>query len=519
MDGRLDLLLLGSCAVLLVAVVAVRVAVRTGLPVLLLYLGLGLALGEAGLGIRFEDYRLTADLGLIALALILAEGGLTTRWPTVRPVLPFAVLLSTLGVAVSVLVVTVASELLLGVDRRTAVLLAAVVSSTDAAAVFSVLRRVPVRGHLRAVLEAESGINDAPVVVLVVIASSSAWESMNLWESAALIAFELVAGTGLGLAIGFAGRWFLARAALPSAGLYPIATLTICFVAYTATSVLHASGFLAVYLCGVVLGNARLPHRRAVLGFASSTALLAEVGLFVLLGLLVSPGRLGGSIVDALIVGAVATLVARPLAVFVSALPWRIPLRDGIFLSWAGLRGAVPVVLATIPVVQNLPGATKVVDVVFVLVVLYTLVQAPTLPLLARRLRLVESDAPRELEVESAPLDDLRADLLQLVVRPGSRMHGTYVDELRLPAGARLALVVRTGHTVAIDGSTQLRHGDQVLIVAGAEVRVATEARLRAIAQGGSLASWRGEVPVVSGLQPRFRLSGRRRLHAGPDVG
>ena len=519
MDGRLDLLLLGSSAVLLVAVLAVRVAARTGLPVLLLYLGLGLVLGESGLGIRFEDYRLTADLGLIALALILAEGGLTTRWSVVKPVLPFALVLSTVGVAVSVVVVTIACELLLGVDRRTAVLLAAVVSSTDAAAVFSVLRRVPLRGHLRAVLEAESGINDAPVVVLVVLASSSAWETSSLAESAGLVAYELLAGALLGLGIGFVGRWFLARAALPSAGLYPIATLTICFVAFTATSVLHASGFLAVYLCGVVLGNAALPHRRAVLGFASSTALLAEVGLFVLLGLLASPNRLAGSLVDALVVGAVATLLARPLAVFVSALPWKLPVRDGIFLSWAGLRGAVPVVLATIPVVQQLPGATKVVDVVFVLVVLYTLVQAPTLPMLARRLRLVESDAPRELEVESAPLDDLRADLLQLVVRPGSRLHGTYADELRLPAGARLALIVRGGQTVAIDAGTQLRHGDQVLIVAGSDVRAATERRLRAIAQGGSLATWRGETPLISGLQPRFSGLVRRRLHAGPDVG
>ena len=505
MDGRLDLLLLGSCAVLLVAVFAVRIAARTGLPVLLLYLGLGLALGESGLGIKFEDYRLTSDLGLIALALILAEGGLTTRWAVVKPVLPFALLLSTLGVAVSVAVITVASVLLLGVDVRTGILLAAVVSSTDAAAVFSVLRRVPLRGRVKAVLEAESGINDAPVVVLVVLASSDSWGRASIWHSAALVAYELLAGAVLGLAIGVVGRWFLARAALPSVGLYPIATLAITLVAFTGTSVLHASGFLAVYICGVVLGNARLPHRRAVLGFASSTALLAEVGLFVLLGLLASPGRLGGSLVDALVVGAAATLIARPLAVFASALPWKVPVREQLFLSWAGLRGAVPVVLATIPVVANLAGATKVVDVVFVLVVVYTLVQAPTLPLLARALRLVESAAPRELEVEAAPLDDMRADLLQLVVHPGSRLHGTYSDELRLPVGARLALVVRDGQTVAIDSNTQLRNGDQVLIVAGSGVREATELRLRAIARGGSLARWNSEPEPSSALQLRFR--------------
>lgn len=489
MDEHLNLVVLGACALLLVAVLAVRLASRTALPVLLIYLAVGMGVGS-GLGIRFTDYQLTADLGLFALAVILAEGGLTTRWQAVRPVLPFAAVLSTVGVGVSVAVVASATHLLLDVDVRTSVLLGAVVSSTDAAAVFSVLRRLPVKGRLRLVLEAESGLNDAPVVVLVTLASSAAWETTSALAAAGLIAYELAAGALLGVAIGVVGRYLLARAALPSAGLYPVATVGLTLVAFTAANALHASGFLAVYLTGLVLGSARLPHRRAVLGFASSLALLAEAGLFLLLGLLASPSRLPGAIPTALVVGGVATFLARPLAVGLSALPFRLPWRDQVFLSWAGLRGAVPIVLATIPVTEGIRGATRVVDVVLVLVVVYTLLQAPTLPLVGRRLGVIESDQATDLEVEAAPLEQVRADLLGLTVPPGSHLVGVYVDELRLPAGAHLTLVVRRDRSLVPDGFTRLEAGDAILIVATAEARSAAEARLRAVSRGGKLAGW-----------------------------
>ena len=490
MDEHLNLLVLGASVLLLVAVLAVRLASRTSLPVLLIYLALGMAVGEAGLGVGFDDYRLTADLGLFALAIILAEGGLTTRWSQVKPAMPFATVLSTLGVAVSVAVIAAAAHFLLDVDVRTAVLLGGVVSSTDAAAVFSVLRRLPLKGRIRSVLEAESGLNDAPVVVLVTLASSDAWGETSIAAAAGLVAYELVLGAVLGVAIGIAGRELLSRAALPSAGLYPLATVGLTLVAFTATNALHASGFLAVYLAGMVLGNARLPHRRAVLGFAGSLALLAEAGLFLLLGLLASPGRLGDALPTALLVGAVGTLLARPLAVAVSAVPFRIPWRHQVFVSYAGLRGAVPIVLATIPVTEGIEGATRVVDVVLVLVVVYTLVQAPTLPFVGRRLGVVESEHATDLEVEAAPLEDMRADLLGLTVPPRSHLVGVYADELRLPPGAHLTLVVRGERSLVPDRFTRLESGDQLLVVATAESRAGAERRLRDVSRGGRLAGW-----------------------------
>ena len=486
-------ILLVSSALLLVAVVSVRLADRTGLPSLLIYLGVGLAVGEAGLGIDFTDYEVTAELGLLALALILAEGGLTSRWSVVRPALPFAVVLATVGVVVSVTVVAAVVLVTLDVDTRTALILGGIVASTDAAAVFSVLRKLPLRPRLRSVLEAESGLNDAPVVVLVALASSDAWATTSPLEGLVTVLLELVGGAVLGLVLGRAGRELLARAALPAAGLYPLATVALCLLAFAAGQQLHVSGFLAVYLAALVLGNSTLPHRRAVLGFAGSTALLAEAGLFVLLGLLASPDRLLPALPEALLVGAAATFLARPLSVLVSALPFQISWREQAFLSWAGLRGAVPIVIATIPVTEGLPGATRVVDVVFVLVVVYTLVQAPTLPVVGRLLGVVEVGHAVDVEVEIAPLEQLGADLLQVRVTPGSRLHGVYVEELRLPQGAHVTLIVRNGQSLVPGPHTHLTIGDQVLVVATSEVRDAAEARLRAVARGGKLARWQGE--------------------------
>lgn len=491
MDEHLNLAVLLGCVVLIVATFAVRLASRTGLPVLLLYLALGVLIGEVGLGVDFEDYGLTADLGLLALAVILAEGGLTTRWAAVRPALPFAALLATVGVGLSIgVVASVGLLLLTDVDLRLALILGGVVSSTDAAAVFSVLRRLQLRERLRSTLEAESGLNDAPVVVLVVLASSPSWGETGAAALLGLIAYELLAGAAIGVVVGRAGALLLARAALPSAGLYPLATVGLALLAFTAGNALHASGFLSVYLAGLVLGNARLPHRRAVLGFAESLALLAEAGLFILLGLLVSPDRLPSALLDALLVGAAATFLARPLAIVVCALPFRLPWREQVFLSWAGLRGAVPIVVATIPVTARVPGAERVVDVVFVLVVVYTLVQAPTLPFLGRLLKVVDRSQPTDLEVETAPLEEMGADLLQLRVGRASRLRGVYVTELRLPPGAQVTLVVRDGRSIVPGDETQLRADDQLLVVTTSAVREATEARLRAVARGGKLARW-----------------------------
>ncbi|MDQ1703762.1 MAG: potassium/hydrogen antiporter, partial [Frankiaceae bacterium] len=366
--GDLDLALLAGAGVLLVAIAGVRLSSRLGVPSLLLYLGIGMVLGENVIGLSFDDAKLARNLGLIALALILADGGLTTRWPDVRPALPAAGTLATVGVGISIAVTCVAARYVLDVDWRTAGLTGAVLSSTDAAAVFSTLRLLRLPRRLVGVLEVESGFNDAPAVIVVTLLASL--HPGGVGHAAATLVYELGAGAVIGLAVGAVAAEGLRRAALPAAGLYPIATIAFAIASYASAAVANASGFLAVYLTTLWLGNARLPHRRATVGFAEGVAWLAQIGLFVMLGLLVTPARLGHALLPALGVGAALLLVARPLSVLLATLPFRFTWREQLFLSAAGLRGAVPIVLTTIPLTTGSPGAHRVFDVVFVLVVM-----------------------------------------------------------------------------------------------------------------------------------------------------
>jgi cell volume regulation protein A len=489
----LGLILLTGAAVVLAAIVAARVAHRIGLPGLLVFLGLGLVLGEAGIGIRFDNAGLAQALGLSALVLILAEGGLTTNWAHARAAAPAALSLATVGVAVSVVLVAVAAHWLLQTSWRDALLLGAVLAPTDAAAVFSVLRKLPLPPRLSGMLEGESGLNDPPAVLAVTLLSSLGEHPPAAALIAGEIVYALAAGAAIGIAAGLAGAFGLRRMALPASGLYPIAILALVVASYGAASLAHASGFLAVYVCALVLGNARLPHGPAIRGFAEGVAWLAQIGLFVMLGLLASPARLPAQILPAVLAGAVLVLLARPAAVAAATLPLRVPWREQAFLSWAGLRGAVPIVLATIPMNARLPGATRLFDIVFIIVAVNTLLQGPTLPWAARRLKVITPAQPLDVDVEAAPLEALHADLLQAEIPPGSRLHGVEIFELRLPAQASVALIVRGDKGFVPAPTTTLQAGDRLLIVASAAVRDQTERRLRAVSRAGKLAGWFGE--------------------------
>ena len=490
---RLDVWLLSGAALVIAAIAAVRLSLRIGLPSLLAYLGIGLLIGESGLGIHFDNAELAQTLGLAALVIILTEGGLTTNWRLVRSGVPAAISMSTIGVAVSILVMGLAAHWLLGVDWRLAFLLGAVLAPTDAAAVFSVLRRLPLPPRLTGVLEAESGYNDAPVVIVVVALSTHTGDDLNLWPLLGSIAYELAAGAAVGLIIGPLGAYALRRVALPASGLYPIAVLSLAIGSYGAASLLHASGFLATYLCALVLGNTRLPHRPATRGFAEGLAWLAQIGLFVMLGLLASPPQLPSQVLPALVAGFVLVLVARPLSVVLSTLGFKIPWRERAFLSWAGLRGAVPIVFATVPVTHDVPGADRLFALVFVIVVVFTLLGGPTLPMFARLCRVTAPGEAREIDVETAPLEELHADMLEVRVPAESQLNGVEILELRLPAEALITLIVRDGRSFVPGPRTMLRAGDELLVVAAAGTRDAAERRLRAVSRRGKLAGWYGE--------------------------
>ncbi|MER6104557.1 potassium/proton antiporter [Streptomyces sp. NPDC001832] len=473
--------------------VAVRISSRSGLPSLLLYLGIGIAIGQDGIfHVTFNNAELTQVIGYASLVVILAEGGLGTKWKEIKPALPAAAVLSTVGVAVSVGVTAAGAHYLVGLDWQQSLILGAVVSSTDAAAVFSVLRKVPLPARVTGVLEAESGFNDAPVVILVVAFSTKG--PMESWYAlVGEIALELAIGAAVGLAVGWLGAFGLRHVALPASGLYPIAVMAIAVSAYAVGALAHGSGFLAVYLAAMILGNAKLPHWPATRGFADGLGWLAQIGMFVLLGLLVTPHDLYDDFWPAVIVGLVLTVVARPLEVFISLAPFKLPWQEKVFMSWAGLRGAVPIILATIPMVSGIEGSTRVFNIVFVLVVVYTLIQGPTLPWMAKALKIAHDPAEAaDLGIESAPLERLRGHLLSVAIPGKSKMHGVEVGELRLPAGAAVTLVVRDEKSFVPAPSTALRRGDELLVVTTDQVRDATEERLHAVGEGGKLAGWLG---------------------------
>lgn len=488
---QLDLFLLVGSGVAILAIFAVRVSSRAGLPSLLIYLLMGVLLGESVLGIAFEDAAAAHAIGFGALAIILAEGGLTTNWREARPTMRLGFSLATVGVAVSVGVMALGAHLLLGLPWELAVLLGAVCSPTDAAAVFSVLRTVPLPRRLVGALEAESGLNDAPTVVLVTLLASGGLGEHHPVLVVLIIIGELAGGVLIGLALGWVGSWSLRHAALPTSGLYPLAVLMFCFLSYGVATAVHTSGFAAIYVAGVVLGNSSLPHRGATRSFSEGIAWLAQIGLFVMLGLLLSPGRIDlHTVYIAVGAGILLSVVARPLSVWFGSLGEHLSWREQAFVSWAGLRGAVPIVLTTIPLAEGFSGANELFDIVFVIVVIDTLLTGPTLPWVAKVLRIVEKAEPRDLDLEAAPLERVAADLIQLTINQASRMHGVEVGELRLPRGASVSLIVRDGTAQVPERGTVLRRGDDLLVVTPRRMREATEERLRLVSERGRLAHW-----------------------------
>lgn len=485
--------LLVGALVLVSAIVAVRLSDRSGLPSLLLYLGIGLVLGESGIGINFDDATITQVLGYSALVLILAEGGLTTNWKSIRRSVAPAAVLSTVGVVVSVAVVAAGAHYILRFDWSVALLVGAIVSSTDAAAVFSVLRKVPLPRSISGMLEAESGFNDAPIVILVLALAENAARPADAdpwWQLALIAGVELAGGAVVGLLVGRLGGMLMSRIAGGSSSIFSIGILAITVLAYGAAASIHTSGFLACYVAGLVLGNSRLPHQAAFQGFAAALGWLAQIGLFVLLGLLAAPSGFAAQIVPALVIGAILLLVARPLSVVASVTPFGMPWRTQAFLSWAGLRGAVPVVLATVPRTQGTPGLEWIFDLVLVLVLVFTLIQAPSLPWVARRLGVSQPTKAMDLHVESTVLEDMRAVLLQVTVAGQSRLAGVRVFELRLPKGAAVSLIVRDGVAEVPKETTVIRAGDQLLVVTPTALRGQAERRLQAVSDGGRLAGW-----------------------------
>jgi len=468
MEGHDAELILIVGALLAAGIGAALVADRVRVPGLLLFLGLGMLLGSDGLGgIEFSDTRAAQTAGTIGLVLILFEGGLTAGWHQIRPVIGTAIGLATVGTFVTAMATGAAAILIFGLSTLEGLILGAAVAATDSAAIFAVLRGSRLERRLARTLEGESGMND-PVALLLVVGFGE-WISDPAYgatDMALSFAVKLSLGAVLGIAIGWIARRAVERVELPTQGLYPVATLATAAVSYGVAEVSGGSGFLAVYVTALVLGTGSMPARSTVISFHQGLSWLVQIGLFFLLGLLVFPSELWGIAGKGLLLSVLLIFVARPLATMLVTLPTRLNLRERTMLSWAGLRGAIPIWLATFPVVSGVAEANLIFNAVFFIVVTSTLLQGATIEPLARRLRLTTTEPALPVPVaDVGVVRRLGGELISWRVREGDTAAGLMVKELGLPREALVHLIVRDGRAIAPRGSTRVEAGDELHLV------------------------------------------------------
>ncbi len=472
--------ILAAFGVLLAASVALsRASSRIGLPVALLFLTVGVLAGSEGIGhIAFEDYAFTFRVGTTALCFILFDGGLNTPVASARTVLGPAVTLATVGVAATAALVAVVGHLT-GLSWGLALLLGAIVSSTDAAAVFSVLTAsgTRLRRAVGLTLEVESGLNDPMAFILATaLTASLAGATVSAGSVARGVVIEMVVGGAAGYAVARAGRWVMLRIRLPAAGLYPAFTLALACLSFGVTTLLHGSGFLAVYVTGMVLGSGALPHAVSVRRVHDALGWLSQVLMFLLLGLLIVPSRLWRVAPAGLALALFLALVARPIVATLCLAPFRYRWRDSAYVGWVGLRGAVPIVLATIPVMAGVSGAHDLFDLVFFIVVVGAVVPGATVPWMTRLLR-VESSAPPpptatiEIDARHVAGDQLRA----YFVSNSLAVVGATLAQIPFPEGAAVSMIERAGALIAPSGNVRMEAGDYVYVIAPDEHRSQVE--------------------------------------------
>jgi potassium/hydrogen antiporter len=486
--GHHDAELILIAGVLLAAgIVGALLADRVRIPSLLLFLGLGMLAGSEGIGgIHFDDNELARTLGTIALVLIIFEGGLTAGWSEIRPVLGTAASLATIGTVVTAVIAGFAAKLIFDLTTLEGMLVGAAIAATDAAAIFAVLRRSTLEKRLARSLEGESGMND-PVALLLVIGFIE-WiqrPGYGIADMAGLLALKLGLGVVIGAALGRLSVRGLNAVRLPTDGIYPVATIAIAGLAYGLAEIAHGSGLLATYLTALALGSANIPAKRGVVAFHEGLGWVAQISLFILLGLLVFPSRLDEVALKGLALSAVLIVLARPVAALVATAFAPLGSRERLMLGWAGLRGAAPIWLATFPVVAGIAAGDELFAIVFFVVVSSTLVQGASFEPLARRLGLTtdEPALPRRL-LESGRIRRMGGDVIAYRLPPGAAAAGHVVRELELPREALVNVIVREGTAIPPRGSTELREGDELHILVRGELRDEVESLTKTWAQG-----------------------------------
>ena len=457
-----------------ISVLFSRATERIHVPVALLFLAIGMLAGSEGIGgIPFDDYAFAFRIGTVGLVLILFDGGLNTPLDAVRRVARPAGVLATLGVIGTAGAMALGAHAL-GLSWAQALLLGAIVSSTDAAAVFAVLRGsgMHLKRRVGATLEVESGVNDPMAVILTIVLTSNLSRpgAIEPWRLPIDVGIQLAIGALLGFGVGYGGRQLLTRLRLPAGGLYPALTLTLSFLAFGLPTLLYGSGFLAVYVAAIVLGNGELPYRAGLLRVHDALAWLSQIGMFLMLGLLAYPSRLVEVWWIGLTLALFLAFFARPVVVALCLAPFRYTVRDVAYVGWVGLRGAVPIILAIFPVLAGAPGAERIFDIVFFVVVVNALVPGGTVPRVTRWLGLESADPPPPravLEIES--MQPLKGKLMSFYIDQALVVAGVPMMDLPFPEGAAATMIVRGQELIAPKGATVLEPGDHVYVFARPE--------------------------------------------------
>jgi cell volume regulation protein A len=467
-----DWLILVTGVLLLLGIASSKFSARFGMPVLVLFLALGMLAGSEGIGrIEFDNYALAHAIGTLSLAVILFDGGLSTPLSAIREVWKPSMVMATVGVVITAVITGLAASKVLNISWLEGLLLGSIVSSTDAAAVFAILRSggVSLSKRLSATLEVESGSNDPMAIFLTLgcIQVLSGQMEFGL-ELVGLFVKQMVLGLVVGFSFGYATVWVVNRINLAAVGLYPVLVSAFSLLTFGGAAWLGGSGFLAVYVAGIVIGNSQLVFKRGIFLFHDATAWLAQIVMFVVLGLLCFPSQLLAVGAQGLLIAIALTFVARPAAVLFTLIPFRFNWRELTLLSWVGLKGAVPVTLATFPLIFDVKGAPLLFDVVFFVVVISALVQGWTLPWVAERLGLrlpAEPRPPVTLEISS--LRHVEGDIVDYAVAADSRAAGRRVKDLALPEGVVIALIARDEQIIPPHGHTRIQPGDHVVLRPG----------------------------------------------------
>lgn len=486
MTVSIELILLGVSLLFLLSILAGKAGDRFGVPALLLFLILGMLIGSDGLGIQFENIALANNVGIIALTIILFSGGMDTKISEIKPVVAQGVVLSTVGVfltAVSTGFVvwwvfgwTLPSA---GLGLITAMLLASTMSSTDSASVFSILRSrgVNLKHNLRPMLELESGSNDPVAFVLTATLIDLINKELTIGPLAiiGMILLQLIIGAIAGFVMGRLTVLAINHLKVSNASFYPFLVLTFALLTFSATYFLKGNGYLAVYIAGLVVGNARFIHKRPIINFFDGVTWISQLVMFLTLGLLVNPNELIPIIVPGLLISVALILVTRPLSVFLCLAPFRrMPTRDKVFVSWVGLKGAVPIIFAIMTLAAEVPNARLIFNTVFLITLVSLVVQGTSLTTVAKWLKLADKPVDRKqlehFDVEFS--DEMRSLTAELEVHPDALKNGRRLVDIELPESTLVVMVRRGDNYFVPKGQTQLLEGDKLLILADTEAAI-----------------------------------------------